>query len=148
MTDRERLIAQIVADEGTGPMRHGRFFPYTDTVGRVTIGYGRNLSDTGISQATADQMLGENLNEAIVDLSGPAFLPWFPALDPVRRRAVVELRFNLGPQGWRSLTTVIALLAAGAFVAAAADLAQTKWATQVSPTRRDRIIRMLGTGEA
>ena len=55
-------------------------FPYVDTVGKVTIGYGCNLTDCGISEATADQMLDEDLDDAVSDC---ASFPWFARLDAV-----------------------------------------------------------------
>ena len=39
--------AELIADEGL------RLKPYTDTVGKITIGIGRNLTDVGISKEEA-----------------------------------------------------------------------------------------------
>lgn len=38
------LQEQLIRDEGV------RKFPYKDTVGKTTIGVGRNLDDVGLSQ--------------------------------------------------------------------------------------------------
>lgn len=50
MTSGERAMLKVLvkSDEGLS------LKPYTDTRGKLTIGYGRNLTDVGISQAEAD----------------------------------------------------------------------------------------------
>ena len=45
------LIEDLKRDEGF------RSHPYRDTVGKLTIGYGRNLDDVGISEREAEQLL-------------------------------------------------------------------------------------------
>src|SRR5580765_6037026 len=85
------LEDQLIRDEGL------RLKPYTDTVGKTTIGVGRNLTDVGISKDEALLLLNNDLDAAIADLSR---FPWFVALDAVRQRAVVDLRFNLGMGGF------------------------------------------------
>ena len=42
------IYEQLIRDEGL------RLFPYTDTVGKLTIGVGRNLTDAGISADEAE----------------------------------------------------------------------------------------------
>ena len=41
-----------------------RLFPYADTVGKLTIGFGRNLTDIGISRDEADALLTNDLDRA------------------------------------------------------------------------------------
>ena len=76
-----------------------RLRAYVDTVGKMTIGCGRNISDKGISFAEAMMLLDHDLDEAITDLSGS--FPWFLTLDAVRQRVLVDMRLNLGPSRFR-----------------------------------------------
>ena len=46
-----KIEEQLMIDEGF------RSKPYSDTVGKLTIGYGRNLDDVGITRNEAFQML-------------------------------------------------------------------------------------------
>ena len=92
-SDRGVLIDELVTDEGL------RLRPYVDTVGKVTVGIGRNLTGKGISKREAFDLLDHDLDECVADL---AAFPWFLMLDAVRQRAMVNLRFNLGPSRLRS----------------------------------------------
>lgn len=52
------LIDQLVRDEGL------RLHPYIDSVGKLTIGVGRNLTDMGISQAETEMLLSNDIANA------------------------------------------------------------------------------------
>ena len=138
MIDRQRLADQLVIHEGL------RLFPYTDTVGKLTIGVGRNLSDVGISRAEAIALLSNDIDKAERAALAP---PWYAGLDPVRQNAVVELIFNMGsqnfPDRWKATPEAIAR---GNYQLAANLLRSSKWYSQVGPTRGERICRMIETG--
>lgn len=138
MTDRQRLIAELQRDEGL------RLTPYLDTVGKWTIGYGRNLSDVGISKDEAVTLLEHDLDAALTDLAES--FPWFVQLNPVRQRALVNMRFNLGPTGFRKFTGTLAAIEAGNFLAAAEGMRLSKWARQVGQ-RAERLAMMMAHGE-
>ena len=143
MTERQILIEEIARDEGTGPMVRGRHLSYTDTVGKTTIGYGRNLTDNGLSSREAFTLLEHDIDEAIADLS--ATYSWFARLDGVRQRALVNMRFQLGATGLRRFKATLAAIASGDYVQAGDHMQASLWARQV-PTRASRIIRMMKTG--
>jgi lysozyme len=102
--------------------------PYYDSVGKLTIGIGRNLTDVGISLETAFQMLDEDLRQVEADLST---FPWFLDMDPVRQDAMRDFRFNLGAGGMRTFKNTLAELEAKHYDAAADRLLASKWARQV-----------------
>lgn len=132
------LVDQLIRHEGL------RLKPYADSVGKITIGVGRNLSDNGISHTEAMQLLDHDLDDVVADL---ATFPWFARLDSVRQRALVDMRFNLGPTRFRSFKRMLAAVAAGDYVKASEQMAMSKWATQVK-TRAQTLVRMMGTGLA
>src|SRR5690606_41062667 len=56
--DRHQLKSQLERHEGL------RLKPYRDTVGELTVGYGRNLDDVGIRPEEAALMLDNDITEA------------------------------------------------------------------------------------
>jgi lysozyme len=141
--DREKLTRQLMRHEGTGPVKHGRFLPYEDTVNVMTIGYGRNLSARGLSAAEVVILLENDIDECIRDCDQT--WPWFATLDPIRQRVLVDMRFNLGHTGLLKFTKTLAAIEAGEYELAAARLLQSLWARQVGQ-RAIRLSKMMATG--
>lgn len=125
MTDSDllRLVEQLQRHEGL------RLKPYVDTVGKLTIGYGRNLTDRGLFEDEADFLLGNDINEARKELHR-AFA-WFRALDSVRQAALTNLCFNIGMARLLTFRKALAAMAARDYNRAADELFDSKWATQV-----------------
>lgn len=141
--------ALIDRHEGTGPMRGGRFMPYKDSRGKLTIGHGRCFEDIGISQDEAnylfenDLIAAENVVESLqVGDIGDA-----------RRAALVDMAFNLGGDGLRGFVQMLAALRRGDWQGAHDAALDSRWARQVDPLGRsgagrdDDIAQMLLTGE-
>lgn len=143
VADRQALRLDLMADEGSGPMKGGRHLVYRCSAGYWSLGYGRNVEGRGLSPEEARYLLDNDIAECVADL---ATCPWFGALDPVRQRALVNMRYQLGPAGFRSFTQMIAALAAGDLVAAARHARDSKWARTDSPARARRVTAMLETG--
>lgn len=141
--DLAALRADLMRDEGTGPVERGRLLPYRCPAGKLTLGYGRNIQDVGISVTTATQMLDEDIDAALRDLRT---FPWFSRLNGVRQRALVNMRFNLGPQRFRSFKAMIAALDTNNYERAATEMALSRWAEQTG-ARAGRLVRMMRTGE-
>jgi lysozyme len=137
MSARQQLVDQLVRHEGL------RLKPYMDSVGKITIGVGRNLSDVGISSREAFDLLDHDLDEALIDLQA---FPWFVGLDPVRQRVIVDMRFNLGPTRFRLFKRMIAALTAKDYQKAAVSMRESLWYRQVK-SRGVRLVRMMQTGE-
>lgn len=136
MTDAQRLVDQLIQHEGV------RLKPYRDTVGKLTIGCGRNLDDVGISHAEAMLLLEHDLEACIHDL---ASFPWFVTLDPVRQRVLVDMRFQLGARGIRKFKATLAAVASGDYVQAGDNMLASLWAKQ-TPNRAHRLARWMKTG--
>jgi lysozyme len=125
--------------------------PYLDTAGVWTCGYGHampNLTREEVNtiewdRDQADKVLDEDVAEAIHDA---ASFPWWPTLDPVHQAVVVELCFNLGRAGFAKFVKTISAIQNREYQRAGRMLLQSKWATQVGPTRSGRLARMLETG--
>lgn len=135
--DITKLAKDLKANEGL------RLFPYRDTVGCLTVGFGHNLSDGGISRDIAESLLAEDIGRALLVLE--RHLPWWVRLDDVRQRVLCEMAFNLGDR----LITFVKMLEAtqqGRYDDAAAEMLRSTWARQVKG-RADRLADMMRTGE-
>lgn len=130
------IIEQLILHEGL------RLRPYVDTVGKLTIGVGRNLTDVGITEEEAQLLLANDLERVRKDLET---FSWFHTLDEVRRRVVMDMRFNLGPTGFRGFVGMIAALARRDYQAAALHMQESKWCSQVG-LRGVRLVGWMRTG--
>lgn len=135
--ERDALRQQLIAHEGV------RFFPYTDTAGKLTIGVGRNLTDVGISPQEANTLLDNDINGAVAGLNRR--WPWFPTLDPMRQRVLIDMAFNLGITGLAGFPKMLAAVEAGAYDEAADEMLDSTWAKQVG-TRAVKLAAMMRTG--
>ena len=115
--------------EGTGPMQNGRLMPYHDSVGKLTIGYGRNIEDMGVTPEEAMYLLQNDLGRARTQARG-AFL-WFDSLDLTRQAVLTEMIFNMGLSKVEGFKLMLAAIQAGDFRQAAAEMRNSVWATQV-----------------
>lgn len=106
-----------------------RLKPYRDTVGKLSIGYGRNLDDVGISQAIANQMLQEDIEKAEMDAR--ALVRSFSRLSDNRKAVLLDMALNMGRSRLGGFRKMLAAIEAGDFVEAARQMLDSKWAVQV-----------------
>ena len=133
------LEQQIIAHEGM------RLAPYMDTVGRLTIGVGRNLTDKGISYGEAIYLMRQDIDEAVAGLR--LHLPWVHSLDAVRQRVLVDMAYNLGIVGLMRFVETLAHVERREYDKAAQEMLHSAWAQQVG-SRATRLARMMQTGKA
>lgn len=132
------LAQQLERDEGI------RKFPYRDTVGKITIGVGRNLDDVGVSQDEIELMLANDIKVATLKLED-AF-PWTSGLDDVRREVLISMTFNMGIGGLAGFKDFLNKMQSGDFRAAAGAMLDSKWAQQVG-SRAQRLSIQIESGE-
>lgn len=145
-SDREQLELRVMRHEGEIKER-GRHMPYQDSVGKWTIGHGRNLSDRGLSDDEAALLLTHDLDDAIRECA--ATFPWFVDETTIRQQVLVELLFNMGKPTLLGFKNTLRLWAAGDHIAAAAHLRKSNWYRQVGGDvgqRGHRLAFMLETG--
>ena len=131
------LRAELIRDEGK------RLKPYRCTEGFLTIGVGRNLEANGISEATARQMLEEDIADREAGLDRNA--PWWRSLSDARQRALVNMAFQLGVTGLMEFKNTLAALQIGSYERAYREALDSEWAKQ-TPERAERVARMLREG--
>lgn len=132
------LRDQVKQDEGL------RLKPYVDTVGKLTIGYGRNLTDQGITGAEASAMLDHDLETTVAELT--LAFPFVLGLDPARQIVLGNMAYNLGVPRLKGFTQMWAAVQAGDFTAAALEMIESTWAKQVG-SRATRLSEAMRTGE-
>lgn len=117
--------------------------PYRCSAGKLTIGVGRNIEDVGISKDEALFLLDNDIAACITDLNT---FSWFKTLDPVRQRALIDMRFQLGPAGIRAFKKMLAALEQRDYATAAREARDSKWAKTDAPNRAKTVTAMLETG--
>ena len=132
------LSDQLIRDEGI------RLRPYKDTVGKLTIGVGRNLDDVGISKDEAMVLLQNDI-AAATDALEKAF-PWTTAMDPIRLAALVNMTFNMGVGRLAGFKNFLAECRQGNWEGAKAQMLGSVWAEQVG-ARAQRLALQIETGE-
>lgn len=136
------LSAELIRDEAMALRL------YADSVGKHTIGVGRNLDDVGISEGEALFMLHNDIDRTMRDLD--QHLPFWRSLDEVRQRVLANMAFNMGigndERGLLSFKRTLILIEAGQFTEAAKSMADSRWATQVGD-RAKRLVWMMTTGK-
>ena len=143
-----KLIAQLVTHEGcrltvyddaTGlPLREGH-----TVLGNPTIGVGRNLASRGLSSAEAMLMLTNDIEDWQRGLEHT--FPEFKLFDQARQFALIDMRHNLGGDGLRGFTRMVAAIHAGDWQTAAKEALDSRWADQVGD-RAITIAKMLRDG--
>lgn len=131
------ITSQLQRDEGI------RLYPYLDTVGKVTIGVGRNLTDVGISRTECDAMLRNDIERA--DGMLMEALPWAEGLDDARHGVLLNMTFNMGVTGLLGFRDTLGKIQTRDYDGAADSMLQSKWATQVG-ARAQRLAQQLRTG--
>lgn len=121
--NKTRLTKQLEIDEGRSKKL------YVDTVGKVTAGVGRNLTNRGLSDDEIDLMLANDIKLAEKDAR--SLVPDFDRLDDVRQEVLVNMSFNLGYSRLAGFKKFLAAVNAGRFAEAAAEMEDSKWFKQV-----------------
>lgn len=119
----KRLQSQLSIDEGN------KAKPYTDTVGKLTIGVGRNLTDRGLSPDEVNYLLNNDIHIATQDAK--KLVPAFDKLDDVRQEVLVNMAFNLGLDRLGGFKKFLAAVNAGNFAKASVEMLDSVWAKQV-----------------
>lgn len=122
MKNLPRLRQQLQRHEGF------RSKPYRCSADKLTIGYGRNLEDKGVSESEASEMLSNDIEDALLDARK---LAGFHRLNGPRQSALVNMVFNMGLGRVQGFRKMLAALAAEDYGRAADEMLDSRWAAQV-----------------
>lgn len=161
-----RLHTQLILEEDL------RLMAYDDATGKpvplgghcrgkLTTGVGRNLDGNPFTKAEMDiighdgRCLPITHDQAIMLLDNDiksvcraldANMPWWQHLDEIRARVLVDLCFNMGVVKLLGFRHFLTNLRTGAYNAAADDLKDSLWYSQVK-SRGVRLVAMVRTGK-
>ena len=128
--DMDKLIAMLKRHEGV------KTHAYRDSLGILTIGCGRNISDSerhhglGISEDEIDYMLSNDVARTIAELAKE--YPWFNDLEEgARRDAIINMHFNLGRARFAGFKKAIGHMENASHEDAALEFLNSRWAKQV-----------------
>ena len=130
--DIDKLKMELRRDEGFSTK------PYRDSVGKLTIGVGRNIEDLGLSVAEALFMLDNDVARTIKELD--LQFPWWRKMSGDRQRVLANMAFNMGITKLLGFKNTLAAMESGDYEAAATGMENSKWATQVGV----RAVRLIG----
>lgn len=122
------LEQYIIAEEGFSQK------PYRCTAGKLTIGFGFNLDDTGLSREECLLVLRHRLDNLVREIVKR--LPWYRNLNHARQAVLVGMAYQMGLAGMLGFKQTLAYAEAGQYEAAAAGMLASKWARQTPPRAR------------
>jgi len=134
----DNLKAQLTIDEG----RKKRI--YVDTVGKITAGVGRNLTDRDFSDDEIDLMLTNDIE--LVERQLDINLPWWRSMSEARQTVLANMAFNMGIAGLLKFKNTLAAMLSGRYDDAAKGMLDSLWSRQVG-ARAQRLAAIMRTGE-
>lgn len=135
--DTNKLLATLTTEEAL------KLKPYRDSVGKLTIGIGRNIEDRGISRDEAEYLCRNDISLVVAQLN--VNCPWWKTLDDVRQRVLADMCFNMGIGTLLTFKNTLALIQHSDYAAAASAMLDSKWAQQVGQ-RAIVLASMMHTG--
>jgi len=124
-----RIRETLIRHEGL------RLKPYRDSVGKLTIGVGRNLEDVGLTELEAHWLLMNDITRVADELLEA--IPWIAGLNDVRQEVLVNMAFNLGIKGLLEFKRTLSAIERAKYRAASRFMLESKWASQVGPRARE-----------
>lgn len=99
--------------------------PYHCPAKKLTIGYGRNLDDNGISKFEAELLLENDLSDVKLELEDK--LKFFHELDDIRQNVVIEMAYNMGVPKFLNFKNTLKYLKEKDFLNASIEMLNSKW---------------------
>ena len=118
------LIKQIKEHEGLV------LKPYKCPAGKLTIGYGHNLEDNGLSKTACEFILHEDIDEAIKNLYAVFTRDFFNTLKDNQKIALIDMMFNLGMSRFLTFKKFILAVKQRNFDRASVEIIHSKAYTQ------------------
>ena len=139
--DETQRLSEVVLKTEEGYSR----FPYLDTKKILTIGYGRNLVATGLSESESYYLLKNDIEEARAKLT--AAMPRFRVLNPVRQTVLISMTVQMGIRGVLNFVRMVTAIEVGNYMLAGKEIMDSKFAKKDTPERAVRMARMMESGE-
>jgi len=133
----DTVNAQLRIDEGV------RFKPYRDSVGKLTIGVGRNLDDVGLRPDEINYLLANDMR--IAENTAVVLFPAFAGLSDNRKAVLINMAFNLGQDRLSKFKRFRDAIESENFALASSEMLDSAWSTQVG-NRAERLAKLIREG--
>ena len=133
MDNVDRLQEQLKRHEGVELM------PYVDTVGKTTIGVGRNITDNGLRMVEVDFLLMNDVKDCMEEAKS---FHWYDGLSTARKAVIINMLFNMGLPRFNKFVKFQAALAEELYDKASTEMLDSKWAKQVGKRAVELAIQM------
>jgi lysozyme len=138
-----RLISMIKMDETIGGKPNLK--PYRCSKNKLTIGYGRNLEDRGITAEEAEYLYQNDL--ALAERDARILFRNFDNISEARQAVLINMSFNLGKSRLAGFKKFIAAVEAENWQLAEKEMLDSKWAKDDVPKRAKRLANIMQRGE-
>ena len=128
---------QLKQDEGL------RLKPYKCTAGKLTIGYGRNIEEKGITEEEANHLLLNDIIATEKELSQKQ--PVYNTLDDKRKEVLLNMCFQLGYPKLSLFKKFFKALEQKDYYLASLEMMDSSWAKQ-TPKRALRLSTIIRKG--
>jgi len=128
-----KLLEQLKRHEGH------RSQLYTCSAGKLTIGYGHNIEELGVSGAVSELMLAEDV---AVAYDAAMTVPYWDGLNPARQDVLANMVFNMGFPRFSGFKKMHAALEIDDYDTASKEMLDSKWAVQVGDRARELSAQM------
>lgn len=145
MTDADKatLARELIRDEGTGPIIKDRLMPYEDSLGYLTLGFGRCIELRGISMEEAHYLLMSDIKDVLEEMD--QLFPWASEMNGTRQRVLANMLFNLGATKLAKFKNTLHAMAKGQYQHAADGMRASLWAKQTGK-RAQRLATLMEVG--
>jgi len=116
--------------------------PYRCTAGKLTIGCGRNLSDSGITKEEALMLLTNDIKACYAGLSVYFFVNQFDTFPEPVQNVLISMRYQLGHSGFKQFKKMIFAAKNEDWGEMIAQMRDSRWYGQVT-NRADELIKMV-----
>ena len=103
--------------------------PYYCPKGKLTIGYGRNLEDNGITIHEAEKMLETDLLNIKLELVDN--IKFFHNLDDIRQNVLIEMAYQMGTPKLLNFKNTLKFMEKKDFINASKEMLNSKWHEQM-----------------
>lgn len=138
-----KLVAQLKRHEGA-VKKDGSHLPYKCPADKITIGYGRNIEERGISEDESEYLLNNDIRLSELELT-KAF-PWFGNLTAERQAVLINMHFNMGLTRLKGFIKALPAIERGDYKTAAAEMLDSVWARRAG-NRANELAKQMETGQ-
>jgi lysozyme len=121
-----------------------RLKPYKCSAGKLTIGYGRNIEDNGISLDEAEFLLSSDIRSVTEEIR--RLIPDFDSLELPQKTALIDLGYNLGAYRLSRFKKMLAAINVRDFKTAAMEMLDSRYADQL-PNRSSKNAQLIQISE-